>query len=328
LDLKDKRVIVTGGAGFIGSHLVDRLSGIAGKTIIYDSFDEYYTGKERNILQHYKNPRVSILRADILDVETLKHAMDGVDVVFHLAAQPGVRFSQQNPEKTNLVNTTGTLNLLTAAKRSRVERVVFASSSSVYGEPLYLPVDEEHPCHPISVYGSSKVAAEHYCRIYYDLYDLPVVILRYHTVYGPRQRPDMAIHKWTKSLLEGQPAVIFGDGEQTRDFTYIDDIVEGTLMAAETDGIEGEVFNLGNGSRETINHIVKLIMELTDREDLEPIHEQEKLGDVLHTQADTTKAERLLQYKPRTDLRDGLSRFIEWYVSIHGEVSEKRVDPS
>jgi len=309
-----RRVVVTGAAGFIGSHLADRLLSMGAEVVAIDNFDTYYEGKEQNVQHNLGNPRYKLIKLDILELDSLIDAFKGADVVFHLAAQPGVRFSMNNPHKTNRINVSGTLNVLLAVLKCGVKRLVYASSSSVYGVPVYLPMDENHPTNPISVYGASKLAAEKYCRVFYEAYKLPVVILRYHTVYGPRQRPDMAIHKWTKRLLEGKPPIIYGDGKQTRDFTYIDDIVDGTIKAAETENIEGETFNLGSGKRTEINKIVKMLLKITGK-DINPVYEPAKKGDVPHTHADITKAKKILGYSPKFTLDDGLEKFVSWYES-------------
>ncbi|MDW8045631.1 MAG: GDP-mannose 4,6-dehydratase [Nitrososphaerota archaeon] len=309
---KDTRVLITGGAGFIGSHLADRLLQLGSKVIVIDNLDEYYTGKINNIGHNLKNPNYTFIKLDILNPKFI-NICKNVDIIFHLAAQPGVRYSFENPLKTNLVNTSGTLNVLTAAKKYNVKRVIFASSSSVYGIPKYVPVDEQHPQNPISIYGVSKLTAETYCKVFYESMKLPITILRYHTVYGPRQRPDMAIYKWTEMIFKGKPPIIYGDGNQTRDFTFVDDIVEGTLLAAMLDDVEGEIFNLGSGVNVTVNDVVNLILKIIGRNDLQPIHEPSKLGDVPDTCADISKAKKFLNYQPKTQLKDGLERFVEWF---------------
>jgi UDP-glucose 4-epimerase len=313
MKLKGLSILVTGGAGFIGSHLVDKLLDMDNVVIAYDNFDGYYSGKDENVRHNLRRNSFKLVRADILDYSTLLSYVKGVDIVFHLAAQPGVRYSMENPVKTHSVNTLGTLNVLRCAMNGGVKRVVYASSSSTYGNPSYMPIDEGHPKNPVSIYGATKLAAEIYCKVFYEQFDLPVVILRYFTVYGPRQRPDMAIHKWTKAIFEDKPIVIYGDGNQTRDFTYIDDIIDGTISAAETDGIEGETINLGGGSRTNITEVVKSLIELSNVDNFKVIHEPPKLGDVYDTHADITKAKKLLGFKPNTYIRDGLTLFIEWY---------------
>lgn len=311
-----KKILVTGGAGFIGSHLVDRLIEMHNHVIVYDNFDKYYTGKEDNISPHFGNPNFTLIRGDILDYDMLCKAMKKVKIIFHLAAQVGVRHSFEKPVEANNVNATGTLNVLNAAKKNHLKKIIFASSSSVYGMPRYMPIDEKHPTDPISIYGASKLAAEKYCRIHSDLLGLPTIILRYHTVYGPRQRPDMAIHKWVGRLFADKPPIVYGDGSQTRDFTYVADIVNGTLRAAEIDGIGGEIFNLGSGSRISVNDVVKLLIKFTGRE-IEPVYEQPKLGDVSDTHADVSRAEGALGYKAKVTLEEGIKRFIEWFRSVH-----------
>jgi UDP-glucose 4-epimerase len=310
--LKGSKVLVTGGAGFIGSHLVDALLSRGAKVIVYDNFDEYYTRKEENIRHNFGNPSFKLLRADVLDYEVLSSCMKGVDVVFHLAAQPGVRYSMENPAKTSSVNVLGTLNVLRAAKEADVRRVVYASSSSVYGNPMYTPVDESHPLRPISIYGASKVAAELYCRVFHEQLGLPVVILRYFTVYGPRQRPDMAIYRWTEQMFEGRPLTIYGDGRQARDFTYVEDAVSATLRAAEVEGVDGEVLNVGGGRRVSVNEVVGILAKVAGAE-VKLAYEPSRLGDVEATHADISKARRLLDFEPRTKLEDGLREFIKWY---------------
>jgi UDP-glucose 4-epimerase len=306
--------IVTGGAGFIGSTLVDRLLEFGNRVTSYDNFDTYYLDKETNIHHLVKNKLFKSVNADILDYETLKQSIKGVELIFHLAAQPGVRFSMEHPTKTTRVNVLGTLNVLKAAKEARVKRVIFASTSSVYGEAKVLPTDEKHPTKPISIYGASKLAAENYCQVFNDQLGLPVVMLRYHTVYGPRQRPDMAFHKWIKSYFEHKPITIYGDGTQSRDFTFVNDIVQGTIRAAEVENIEGEIFNLGGGNNVTVNDAVQLLLKELDTDDtVQIVYESAKLGDVSDTYASIEKARKMLDFNPNTRLQDGLKRYVEWY---------------
>ncbi|MCK4953214.1 GDP-mannose 4,6-dehydratase [Candidatus Bathyarchaeota archaeon] len=316
----DKKVLITGGVGFIASHLVDTLLDKHYYVIAYDNFDSYYSGKEENIRHNFKNPNFTLIKGDILDYETLRNVMKNIDVVFHLAAQPGVRYSFQNPVKTNNVNVSGTLNVLRAAKEENIKKVIFASSSSVYGSPKYMPVDEKHPTKPISIYGASKLAAENYCRIFSDKLGLPVIILRYHTVYGPRQRPDLAFFKWARQIFERKPITIYGNGTQTRDFTYIDDAINGTIKAASTASIEGEVFNIGGGSRISVNDVVNSLIRFIGI-NAEIVYESPKLGDVSDTRADISKAEEILGYTPKVNLEEGLKRFIKWF-----EKTKSRLD--
>jgi len=309
---------VTGAAGFIGSHLVDDLLQRGNVVVGFDNFDDYYMGKEQNIQNSFSNHDFKMVKADILDFETLSNAMKGVEVVFHLAAQPGVRFSAENPWKTTRVNVDGTLNALVAARKNDVERFVFASSSSVYGVPKYLPVDEEHPRVPISVYGSSKLAAEEYCRLFSHEYGVSIVVLRYHTVYGPRQRPDMAIYKFTEAFIRNRRPVVFGDGNQTRDFTFVSDAIQGTIRAGEGDAAVGEAFNIGSGSEVSVNELVRITARLTDKETVSPLFEEPKKGDVPDTHADIRKAQRILGYRPEVSLETGLKEFVDWFLKQRG----------
>ena len=310
-DLKELKVVVTGGAGFIGSHLVEKLAPLCREVVVYDNFDEYYTGKEDNLKRALQMENVKLVRGDILDFNLLRGVLKEAHVVFHLAAQPGVRFSLENPFKTVKVNVDGTLNVLKASLQANVKRVVFASSSSVYGNPTYVPVDEDHPKRPISIYGASKLAAEELCSTFYRLFNLDVVALRYHTVYGPRQRPDMAFHKWIKAALTGKPIVIYGDGSQERDFTYIDDAVEATIASAVAEGVEGMVFNVARGSPIKVMDAVKAIVEEVGV-DVEVVHEEPKPGDVKATYGDISRASKILGYRPKVSLREGIREMVSW----------------
>jgi len=188
-----------------------------------------------------------------------------------------------------------------------------ASSSSVYGVPKDLPCDEDHPKSPISVYGTSKLASEAYCNMFYRMFVLPVTLLRYHTVYGPRQRPDMAIHKFVDTLSHGKSPTIFGDGNQTRDFTYVSDAVEGTILAAETENTSGETFNIGSGSQISVNHVIELIKRLVNKTEINQVYTTVKVGDVPDTYADIQKAKKILNYNPKSSFEKGLKSFLDWY---------------
>jgi UDP-glucose 4-epimerase len=306
LEIRNRRVVITGGAGFIGSHLADQLLKLGSKVIVIDNLDPYYHGKEKNILHNLKNENFRFLKLDILDLEKISRVFKNADIIFHLAAQPGVRYSIENPHKTNLVNVEGTLNVLLAAKKNNVKKVIVASSS-VYGIPTYTPIDENHPLNPISVYGASKVAAEKYCKVLSNLTNLYVVILRYHSVYGPRQRPDMAVHKWVKAALKGQSLVIYGDGNQLRDFTYVSDVVDATIAAAEVEDIKGEIFNIGSGKAIKIKNVVEIILKHLHKSYMKPVYERPQPGDMPCTWADITKAKKILNYKPKVTLETGLN---------------------
>ena len=237
MNLQDSRVLVTGGVGFIGSHLVERLleSGCRELTV-YDNFDDFYPGKEENakMLQSKgKSNSFKLVRGDINDKDSLSAAVKHSDVIFHLAGQAGIRYCNAMPLKANRVNVDGTLNVLMAAKEHGIKKIVYASSSSIFGDPVYLPIDEKHPTNPNSPYGVSKLAAEQYCRVFSKVYGMNVICLRYFSVYGPRGRPDQAIYAFAENIARGKQPVIFGDGEQTRDFTFVSDVVDATILAME-----------------------------------------------------------------------------------------------
>ncbi|EMR74213.1 nucleoside-diphosphate-sugar epimerase [Thaumarchaeota archaeon SCGC AB-539-E09] len=308
--LKNKKILITGGAGFIGSHLSEILVK-SNCVTVYDYFSKFYKGKEKNIAKIKYNPNFKLVKGDIRNFKDISNAMKNVDIVFHLAAQPGVRYSLLNPAETNNVNTEGTLNVLEAAKDNKVERVVNASSSSVYGEEVSLPIKETETLKPISIYGASKLACEHYCRIYHDTYGLDVVSLRFFTAYGPRQRPDMAFHRFVRQIHDNKPITIYGDGTQSRDFTYVSDIVNGVIASAVADNIDGESFNLGGGKRTVLNDVLTILKDLLGEYDV--VYESRKKGDVTHTFADITKAKKMLDYDPQINIREGLQKFISWY---------------
>jgi UDP-glucose 4-epimerase len=259
-----------------------------------------------------KKSNFSLIRDDILNYDVLAKTMNDVDIVFHLAAQPGVRYSLENPIITNKVNTEGTLNVLEAARKCNVKRVINASSSSVYGNLRYTPVDENHPLNPLSIYGVTKATTENYCRIYSKMHNQYIVNLRYHSVYGPRGRPDMAVYKWIDSLFRKKTITVFGDGTQTRDMTFIDDIVDGTIRSAETEDIKGETFNLASGRNVTMKYILDLMTKLTSL-NTKIEYSNFRSDDAKDTHGNIEKAKRILGYKPQTSIEDGISKTIVWY---------------
>lgn len=316
MELRNKRVLVTGGAGFIGSHLVDRLLEMGNRVIVYDNFDDFYFGKEKNIEGNLKNENFRLVHGDILDYQLLTSALRGVDIIFHEAAQCGVRYSIENPEKTNRVNVDGTLNVLMAAKQQKIPKIVFASSSSIFGKPLYIPMDEEHPTNPDSPYGVSKLAAEKYCRSFNEVFGMNIVCLRYFSVYGPRGRPDQVVYAFASAIFNGKSPIIYGDGSQTRDFTFVSDVVDATILAAEQENIGGEVFNIGYGKEISINEVFsRMAAELGKKGEASPKYLESYKGEFPRTLADNRKAEKLLGWKPKIDFKHGIRMFIEWFKS-------------
>jgi len=312
--LKNKKILITGGAGFIGSHLAEKLAK-RHKVFILDNLDPYYDIeiKKRNI-KIAEDQGAKFIMGDITDYNFLKRIIkkNNIEIIFHEAARPGVRYSIKDPFLPNKVNVIGTLNVLKAALNSKVEKVINASSSSVYGNAKYLPINEDLAIQPISPYGVSKLTAEHYCRVFYELYGLKTISLRYFTVYGPRMRPDLVIPIFTKSILKNNPPVIFGDGKQTRDFTYIDDIIDANLRFLETDKANGKVLNIGSGRRVTINYLVNILKNLLNS-NLKPKYINAIKGESRNTLANINKAKELIGYKPNIPFEEGLKKFINWY---------------
>ncbi|WP_256393045.1 SDR family oxidoreductase [Natronoarchaeum rubrum] len=313
------QILVTGGAGFIGGHLAEGFAGTGHDVTVLDNLDPYYdTGiKQHNVEAAQEaagnaNATYEFVNGSVTDQDTVTNLVSDADVVYHQAAQAGVRTSVDNPRKPHEVNVDGTLNVLDAARDGDVERVVLASSSSVYGKPEYLPYDEDHPTNPVSPYGVSKLAAEQYARVYSELYDLATVSLRYFTVYGPRMRPNMAMTNFVSRCLNGKPPVIYGDGEQTRDFTYIDDIVRVNQQLLTDNSADGEIMNVGSTDNIDIQTLAEVVRdELAPDLDLE--YDEARTGDAEHTHANVSKANELLGYEPTVDIREGVAQFIDWY---------------
>ncbi len=307
------RAVVTGVAGFIGSHLAERLINDGHDVVGVDSFTPYYSAsiKESNLAILNASSRFRLIKSDLLaiDLDTL---LSDVDLVFHLAAQAGVRASWGHHFKDyTRFNVEATQELLEAAKDKGLSRFVCASSSSVYGEVEQLPVTEEHPLKPISPYGVTKLAAEHLCGIYAKNFGVPVVSLRFFTVYGPRQRPDMAIHKFIAAALKGQPVEVFGDGSQTRDFTFVLDVVEACMLAATGDA-KMIPYNIGGGSRITVNDLVHLLEKILDTS-IEVTNVGKQRGDVMHTHSDCSMAKSDFGYSPKHTLEEGLFEEAAWF---------------
>jgi UDP-glucose 4-epimerase len=312
--LDGKKAFVTGGIGFIGSHLADALLGRGCEVTCYDVFDDFYPGKESNAKLLQSHPKFCLIRGDILDYSSLSSAMKDCEVVFHEAGQAGIRYCNEKPMKANKVNVEGTLNVLMAARERGIKRVVYASSSSIFGDPLYLPIDEQHPTRPNSPYGVSKLAGELYCLAFGKVYGLEVPCLRYFSVYGPRGRPDQVIYAFAEKVSRGESPTIYGDGTQTRDFTFISDVVHATLLAAEKDEAGGETFNIGHGSKISMNELTSKVISAMGREgQVSPVYRERSKGDFHDTEANNEKARKLLGWNPKVTLDVGLRSFLDWF---------------
>ena len=305
------RYLVTGGAGFIGSNTVEELVRRGHSVVVLDDLS---TGKEENLSSVAE--KIELLRGSIADLETVRAACRGVDYVLHLAARTSVPRSVKEPLETNRVNVDGTLNVLVAARDARVRRVVFAASSSVYGETLILPKVETMTPSPISPYGVSKFVGEAYAQVFGRVYGLQNVSLRYFNVFGPRQDPDSpysgVLSRFITALQNGAQPVVFGDGEQSRDFTYVENVVEANLLACEAPKASGLVFNIGVGGRFTLNRTLQLLEKFAGKP-AQPRYDPPRDGDILHSQADISLARKLLDYNPRVGFEEGLRRTWEWY---------------
>lgn len=315
----NERVLVTGAAGFIGSHVAERLLARGDRVVGVDNFDPFYDRalKEENLEGALRHPRFRFVDADCADLPALSAALDGstFDVVVHLAAKAGVRPSLEDPVAYAVANVVGTEAMLELARRRGVRRFVFGSSSSVYGNAPKVPFAEHDPVfEPISPYAATKLSCELMCRTHHQLYGISTIALRFFTVYGPRQRPDLAIRKFATRLLRGQPIPLYGDGTSERDYTWIDDIVNGVVAAIDYTGRDAtgfEIINLGGNRTTSLLRLVGLISEALgvrpgiERHDNQP-------GDVVRTYADVAKARRLLGFVPRVAIEDGIPRFVHW----------------
>ncbi|MWG34438.1 SDR family oxidoreductase [Halomarina oriensis] len=313
------RILVTGGAGFIGGHLAERFVIDGHDVVVLDNFDPFYDTRIKAHTVERCRERAAggdgsyrLVEGDVRDADVVAELVEEVDYVYHQAAQAGVRPSVEDPRKYDDVNVDGTLNVLDAARDTGIERVVLASSSSVYGKPRYLPYDEDHPTTPVSPYGASKLAAERYACSYSEVYDLPAVALRYFTVYGPRMRPNMAISNFVSRCLDAESPVVYGDGTQTRDFTYVEDVVEANVTLLAEDAADGEAVNVGSTDNIEIRTLAE---EIRDQlaPDLTLEYEERHDADADHTHADISKANDLIGYEPTTTIREGVWKFTEWY---------------
>ena len=302
--------LVTGGAGFIGSHMVEALRARGERVRVADSL---VTGKREN-LAHLDG--VELLEGDLADPAFARQAVDGVEYVLHQAAIPSVPRSVDDPLTSNRANVDATLSVLVAARDAGVRRVVYAGSSSAYGNAAALPKREDMPTAPLSPYALQKLVGEQYMQMFTTLYGLETVTIRYFNVFGPRQDPSSpysgVIALFVSRLLAGQPATITGDGEQTRDFTYVDNVVDGVLRAAKAPGVSGRVINVATGTRVSINHLYKTLQQLLGS-NLDPVYAEARAGDVRDSLADITVARQLLGYEPGISFEEGLRRTVDWY---------------
>jgi UDP-glucuronate 4-epimerase len=317
------RAVVTGAAGFIGSHLAERLLADGWDVLALDRFSDYYPRETKltNAATFQNHPAATFVEADLVGAD-LDVFLQGADVVFHLAGQPGVRTSWADGFNAYLVdNVQATQLLLEAAVRQQVGRVVYSSSSSIYGDTPDYPSTERSLPQPISPYGVTKLAAEHLVRLYATNHGLSTVALRYFTVYGPRQRPDMATHRLVEAALRGTRFTLNGDGGQQRDFTFVDDVVAANVAAATADCAPGTVVNVAGGSSVTMTHLVELVEELAG-EGIDLVRTGDQAGDVRRTGADTTTARGVLGWTPTTTLRDGVQAQVDWHRGRHMSVDE------
>jgi nucleoside-diphosphate-sugar epimerase len=306
-----EKYLVTGGAGFIGSHIVETLLSEGHFVRVLDDFD---TGTRGNLSTFSGD--LEIHEGSIVDRDTVRKAVDGMDYVFHEAARGSVPRSVGDPLGTHDVNVTGTINILKAAQEAGVRRVVCASSSSVYGETPVLPKEEKMESHPQSPYAYSKLMLEHYCDIFYKIYGLETVALRYFNIYGARQNPELqyaaVVPIFIKNMLRQKPCIIYGDGEQTRDFTYVQDCVRANLIASKKAGAAGQVLNVACGSQTSVIELFSILAEMLDYR-LSPQHEPTRAGDVKHSRGSTENLRKYLEFEPAISLQQGLERTVQWY---------------
>ncbi len=315
MNYSHKRVLVTGGAGFIGSELVAQLAADGAEVTIVDTL----TNGRRENVDGLLGKRVALAVGDIRDRETLSRLMEGVDMVFHLACL-GVRHSFHSPLENHEVNATGTLNLLLSAREKGIKRFVHVSSSEIYGPARSVPISEEHPAFPLQVYGASKLAGEGYARAFYESYRYPTVVIRPFNTYGPRSHHEgdsgEVIPKFLLRSLAGRPLIIFGDGTQTRDFTYVSDTAKGILLAGLRDKVVGETINVGSSYEISINDLAREVIAVTGRKDTRVQYDAPRPGDTPRLYAETTKMTELLDFKPQISLREGLMKLKDWYLGL------------
>jgi UDP-glucose 4-epimerase len=307
-------VLVTGGAGFIGSHIAEALAAAGARVRVLDNLS---TGHAENLEEI--GGRVDFVRGSLNDPESLRRALEGVELVYHEAAIPSVPRSVADPVETHLACADGTFALLVAARAAGVRRLIYAASSSAYGDQPVLPKVEDMPPQPLSPYAAAKLVGEYYCQVWARVYGFETVCLRYFNIFGPRQDPSSqysgVISRFISALMSGGRPVIYGDGEQSRDFTYVRNAVDANLRAAETIGGVGQVINVANGERTTLNELLAALKRVTGKTDVEPEYREPRVGDVRHSLADITRARELLGYVPSVGLEEGLKKTVEWWQS-------------
>lgn len=318
-----KKIVVTGGAGFIGSNLCEALLNNDNEVICLDNF---LTGKRENISEFLENKKFKLFEADIRNIDDCKKITEGVDIVFHQAALGSVPRSIENPATTNEININGFLNILIACKENKIKRLIYASSSSVYGDHPDLPKVEENIGKPLSPYAVTKQVNEMYAKVFSDLYGMEIIGLRYFNVFGKKQDPEgpyaAAIPKFIKLLMKGESPVIYGDGSQSRDFTYVDNVVSANLLAASSTNKDalGNIFNIACGQKTTLNELCSILVELLLKQNIDikkskPSYAPERRGDIRDSLASITKAKNILGYIPDSNVKKGLEKSINWYVN-------------
>jgi nucleoside-diphosphate-sugar epimerase len=315
------RYLVTGGAGFIGSNTVDELVRQGHGVVVLDDLS---SGKEENLTE-VRN-KITFMKGSITELETVQKAMQQAEYVIHLAARTSVPRSVKDPLETNRINVEGTMNVLVAARDNKVKRVVFAASSSAYGETPTLPKVESMQPQPISPYGVSKYVGELYAYAFGKCYGLENVCLRYFNIFGPRQDPDSpysgVLSRFATAFLEGERPTVFGDGEQTRDFTFVENAVQANVLACEASGASGKVFNVGTGGRVSLNQTLQLLRKISGRQ-LQAIYDPPREGDIRDSQADITRTREVLGYEPTVFFEEGLQKTFEWYREHHVKSAAK-----
>jgi UDP-glucose 4-epimerase len=312
MEINRKKILVTGGAGFIGSHLSEGLLKLGARVTVLDDFDDFYQGKELNVSNLLGNERFKLVRGSILDTELLRGLIKGSDAVVHLAAQAGIRYCNERPLKANEVNVTGTLNVLVACKRENVKKLVYSSSSSIFGDPVRTPMDENHPTNPNNPYGASKLAGEKYCTSFANAYGMDVTCLRYFSVYGPRGRPDQVLYAFAEKAARNEGPVIYGDGSYSRDFTYVSDVASATILALYSDSDGGRVLNIGFGKDYKVIDVArKVVAHYGGNQQIRFVKPYQ--GDFSRTLCDNDLARRILGWRPTVQFDEGLALFLDWF---------------